>query len=120
LALLVVVFVFAAGCSYFYDAWIVNPCPDPIRIEPFSYSSRAYSQGIAEGVKDDPFRSVTIPASSKKKVEGAFSAGGREEWSVRIVGWRELVDVNGDEWDDNTVFLPESVCETDYHPSANP
>jgi hypothetical protein len=95
--------MFLTACSHYYDAWVVNPCAGHLRVETYSSPPERFN-------RYPPMRSVTVPPASVTKVDHAFTDAGGFSWSVRIVGYNEIVPVNGREWVHDTVILPADAC----------
>jgi len=97
------------GCSRYYDAWVINPCEQPLRIE--TYGVRA-----SEHPRYPASRSVSVPASSETKIEDAYTWPDHEEWSIKVIGVPELLPEDPDDWDGDTLTVPAHLCGAAYHP----
>lgn len=102
--------ILSSGCSWYYDAHVVNPCPHKIRIETYDDPPERFDDG-------PPNRSLFLPPNSTTLVGGAFfNPGG--SWSLRIVGVNPPLRVDPDRLEDETIVVPEELCPFAWRPQT--
>jgi hypothetical protein len=94
-----------------YDAWVVNPCGESLRAEPHDYYELESRDWPA-------WRSLSVPPNSTVEIEDAFSTSDRKGWFLTVIGVPHPLPENPNDWKDDTLELPETICDTAYHPPA--
>lgn len=88
------------ACIKSVDAYVVNPCSEPLTISTHDYFVPSEQNEV---------ETATLGPGAVTLVEDAFHGGGN--WSVSIDGSDEVVRLNEETWVHDTVVIPADVCE---------